>query len=170
MRYLVRWKDGDGQTQEKDFARKSDRTKWITKQEKLDRMVKYTPEDVEDVVEQKLSVEEIIAQAPESAEQQSGVPNAVAEEIVVTEMNEPKAEPKVEKSAMAGKKVKVRLTMTAEVDYDAFKAYFGYSDDELKNYALHALVRHDALSALEEYGRNIGKMGEETITFTEAKQ
>jgi len=186
MQYLVRWKDADGQDQEQSFARKTERTKWIRKQQKQDPMVKYTTVDEEkemsEQVEQELP-EQYAAEAANTTDEQveevlrvqdetTGQPMEEVEwETPVEEdqpVEEPKPAPKAEKSPMAGKRVKVRLTMTAEVDYDAFKAYFGYTDEELKNFALHGIVRSKSLAALEEFGRHIDEAG--TITFAEAKQ
>jgi hypothetical protein len=166
MRYLVSYKDEEGQDQVRSFARKTERTKWVRKQEKRDPMVKYELSEESDMSEQDPQVEQVTPELDFETVQEelSDVPGDT--EVTEAANEEPKQEPKAEKSPMAGKTVKVRLTMTAEVDYDTFKAYFGYTDEELKNYALHGVVRTKALQALEEFGRNIG----ESVRYFEAKQ
>jgi len=210
MRYLVRWKDADGQDQEKSFARKTERTKWVRKQQKLDPMVKYNLTEESEMSEQDTQVEQFEVPAVDGVEVEQvteygedDVPGSELEDDLEAQVPEPGEEgyqeytqaqaelaaletpmgtvlenadgspvtvdvkPKAEKSPMAGKTVKVRLTMTAEVDYDTFKARYGLTDDALKNYALHELVRGFALEQLEEFGRTTQG---ETVTYWPAKQ
>jgi hypothetical protein len=184
MRYLVRYKDADAQEQVKEFGRKTDRTKWIKAQSKKDPMVKYEPfeEDEMDQAEQKLQDEiktdyGFTPEADEDGLEPEQVGTYGEDDVEGSELPEEDEDGNeieevetvaVQEPLPAGdsKRTKVRLTMTAEVDLSHFKERFGYTDEELKNYALHTIVRRAVLEQLEEYGRNT----DNAITFTEAKQ
>jgi uncharacterized protein with HEPN domain len=190
--YGAQWTDESGDVLTKWFARKTDRTKWLKKQDvQTDYQTVERPKDADwDAKEREAEALDAITAVQQftqgqdtgdfEVEQVTSVQDYADQLAAEREAEEQEAQRQEDKlqseikqaygfeplPAGDPKRTKVRLTFTAEVDVEAFKARFGYTDADLRNWQLHQKVRQGVLETLEIFGR----ANDDVLTFSEAKQ